>query len=108
VTKTQHSENNLLDFITNEKLFAIIDQFITKITTSESKYNFYKNVIDPFSALFDAAITGISLEQWLLFETKRQKTLQNVIGEFHEEIIGGVSDWERLPVGNLVDVKCEK
>ena len=105
-----YKENQLLPFITNDKLFSAVEKIFFKVkNTVQSDKNFYKNAVDPFSALFDASSSGITLEQWVKLEKtrQRQKTLQNTIGEFHEEIIGGVDGWERLPVGKLIDVKCD-
>ena len=103
-----YEEQQLLPFISNDKLFSAVETIFKKIkNTEQSDKDFYKNSVDPFSAIFDASSSGISLEQWLKQEKarQRQKTLQNTIGEFHEEIIGSVAGWERLPVGNLVDVR---
>ncbi len=102
-----YEEVQLLSFISNEKLFHAVEKIITKAKKSKREdKDIYKNAIDPFSALFDASLAGISLKDWLEVERTRQvqKSLQNTIGEFHEEIIGSMPGWERLLVGHIIDV----
>ncbi|NJK85846.1 MAG: Eco47II family restriction endonuclease [Bacteroidales bacterium] len=57
--------------------------------------NFGKNVIDPFSALFEIAGFENDIETWVKSETTRQaqKTLQNHIGSFHQNILGNAKGW---------------
>lgn len=66
----------------------------------------HKNIIDPFSALFDMAVTRTSYDEWFEFECarQRQKTLQNHIGTFHQSILGMVEGWKDLGTGNVVDL----
>ncbi|EKD99513.1 MAG: type II restriction enzyme (Eco47II, Sau96I) [uncultured bacterium] len=106
--QTIYKEQQLLSFITNEKLFSAVETIFKKTQNMvQSDKAFYRNSVDPFSAVFDASSSNITLEQWVNQEKarQRQKTLQNAIGEFHEEIIGSVAGWERLPVGRLIDVR---
>ena len=67
--------------------------------------NLHSNVVDPFSALFDALRQEISLTDWVDQEKTRQiqKTMQNALGEFHQAIIGSMDGWEDLPVGHIID-----
>lgn len=51
---------------------------------------------DPFSALFECAILGITINEWLTtYEARRirQKTLQNHIGKLHEIAVSCLPDW---------------
>ena len=68
----------------------------------------YSNVIDPFSALFDASSQNISFDEWIEQEKRRQlqKTFQNTIGYFHEHIVGHMNDWQHLEGGGY-DVENE-
>jgi len=68
----------------------------------------YSNVVDPFSALFDASAQNISFDAWMAQERSRQlqKTLQNSIGYLHEHIIGHVDGWEN-PAGGGYDLGNE-
>ncbi|EKE06147.1 MAG: type II restriction enzyme (Eco47II, Sau96I) [uncultured bacterium] len=84
------------------KVLSIADK-----ASEDQAQKLFKNSIDPFSAVFDAARQHIPLSLWLEFEKVRQgqKTLQNKLGEFHQAILGNVSGWENLGTGNLIDVK---
>lgn len=37
-----------------------------------------------------------------------QKTLQNSVGEFHQQILGSVPGWENLQTGSVVDIRNKK
>lgn len=69
-----------------------------------------KNVIDPFAATFEMAGFGLSHDEWAKSEQTRQaqKTLQNHIGAFHQNLLGSVKDWENLHSGAVVDLVCHK
>lgn len=71
---------------------------------------FGKNVIDPFAAIFEMSGFEIDYNTWLKSETTRQaqKTLQNHIGDFHQNILGYSKDWTNKGVGNIVDLLSEK
>lgn len=66
----------------------------------------YSNVVDPFSATFDAMRQDITLEDWLNQERSRQvqKTLQNAVGDFHQNILGSVPGWENPGRGGGYDL----
>lgn len=70
-------------------------------TQAQQEQEMYRNVIDPFSAIFDGAVQSFSLEDWLRKERARQvqKTVQNQIGKFHEQILGSIPGWKRLNKG---------
>lgn len=93
------------DFI--KHVLYVLDKGIKAREEAEKK--FYKNVIDPFSALFEAAVKEISLDEWKYFEQNRQnqKTLQNAVGEFHEYILGSVDGWRKFDKGNQIDLANE-
>ncbi len=92
-----------LTYISDADLYsAVSDVFQAVIQAQKSmEIDLNKNVIDPFSALFDATIHQSTLEEWGNREKRRQiqKTLQNKIGEFHETILASVKNWEKLPKG---------
>ncbi|HYV33297.1 MAG TPA: Eco47II family restriction endonuclease [Candidatus Limnocylindria bacterium] len=102
-------DKQLLPFITNEALFFNVQKVIDKalLAAKKSEENLHSNVLDPFSAVFDASCQGISLKDWIKLEKSRQiqKTLQNAIGDFHQDTIGSISTWENLPTGGIVDVR---
>lgn len=68
-----------------------------------------RNVIDPFSPLFEMSGFGIdSMQTWRRTEQIRQaqKTLANAFGTFHQQLLGKVAGWENLGTGNNVDLHC--
>ena len=99
-----------LTWIKDDDLKACVRDVLTKGMAGivKSDKGFYRNSIDPFSAVFDAACQGITLEQWLNFERKRQaqKTLQNALGNFHQKLLSCVKGWE-IPALNFVDLISE-
>lgn len=100
-----------LTFISEEKLTEICADIVEKgqSAISNSNERLFENVIDPFSALFDSAISGISLSDWIRREKTRQmqKTLQNAIGGFHQNVIGSINGWQNLGTGKVLDLKCD-
>lgn len=72
----------------------------------KSDATFYKNVIDPFGPIFETTINGFSADDWKKSEKGRQlqKTMQNAIGEFHNDILGSVKGWHRLDKGGQIDL----
>lgn len=70
---------------------------------------FGKNVIDPFAAIFEMSGFNIDYDTWLKSETTRQaqKTLQNHIGDFHQNILGYATGWTNMKVGNVIDLLSE-
>jgi hypothetical protein len=102
----------LLPFISDEVLYEKTKPLVTLVekTSEEQEQQMYRNTIDPFSALFDAAKQNITLSEWLNQEKSRQvqKTLQNAIGTFHQEILGSMPGWESLQVGGIIDVKNDQ
>ena len=100
---------DLLSFITNESLYKIVGDVlkVSQRANADAEKEFYKNVVDPFSALFDALRQNITLEQWIEQEKLRQsqKTLQNALGDFHQNVLGSVANWENLGKGQVVDLR---
>jgi len=69
-----------------------------------------RNVIDPFTALFQMQFLDIAPEDWPKIERHRQieKSLQNAIGDFHQSILGGLPGWVNLGRGQVVDLVCRE
>ncbi|HQS03510.1 MAG: hypothetical protein B7Y07_09360 [Halothiobacillus sp. 24-54-40] len=67
-----------------------------------------RNVIDPFTALFQMQLLEIAANDWPLIEQNRQieKSLQNDIGNFHQTILGNLPGWQNLHTGAVVDLVC--
>jgi hypothetical protein len=96
-----------LSFIDDQKLEGIVGEVLQKGFDARIKTDkaFSKNVIDPFSILFEMSSFSIGFGQWLENEKIRQaqKTLSNHIGSFHQNILGALEGWETLE-GGVVDV----
>ena len=95
---TAFEETELVEAITPLILRAFDGRFVEK--------DIYRNTLDCFSAVVDCVVQGIDLEEWIEIEIKRQtqKTLQNAIGDLHQEILGSVIGWESLKRGKVVDL----
>ncbi|MBL7701500.1 MAG: Eco47II family restriction endonuclease [Ferruginibacter sp.] len=67
---------------------------------------FGRNVVDPFSAIFEMAGFNMDFDTWLKSEQARQaqKTLQNFIGGFHQIVLGHCPGWTNMNVGGLIDL----
>ncbi len=86
---------------------SVLDRGIEKKRKAEEEFT--KNVIDPFGSLFDAAVFGINHKIWKNSEMIRQcqKTLQNHVGELHQQVLGSVDNWLNLGTGTVVDLVCK-
>lgn len=96
--------NRWLPYIDDSDLEAVV----SSVLAADNKGSDY--VPDPFSAVFDATIQGISLDLWLEQESRRkaQKTLQNKIGYFHQRVLGRAYGCEDLGVGHGIDFRCKE
>ncbi|EBF7359506.1 Eco47II family restriction endonuclease [Salmonella enterica subsp. enterica serovar Edinburgh] len=72
-----------------------------------SDEDLYRNTLDIFSASLDSAIRGITMDEWKSQEKQRQiqKTLQNKIGDLHQEILGSLQGVTSLGVGKIIDLE---
>lgn len=100
-----------LTWINDEDIKTCVRDVLTKglAGISKAEKDFYRNGVDPFSAVFDASCQNVTLEQWLSFERKRQaqKTLQNALGNFHQKLLAKVIDWE-IPDLGFIDLVSDK
>lgn len=71
---------------------------------------FHKNVIDPFQAIFEMSGYPMNANEWGTAELARQvgKSVQNKIGEFHQNLLGCVANWENLGTGQIVDLRSTR
>jgi hypothetical protein len=97
-----------LSWISDNDLSSSIKQLLDKAfdAKSQSSNQFGKNVIDPFSALFEISGFDMDYKSWLISETSRQaqKTLQNHVGDFHQKILGSCRGWDNKGIGSEVDL----
>ncbi len=101
-----------LNWISDEDLIAAVEKLllIAKTAKIEVSKKFGKNVVDPFSAIFEMAGFEMTYDNWIISEEARQaqKTLQNFIGEFHQNILGSCECWEDLKKGKIIDLLSNK
>jgi len=102
--------NKYVDFISDEHLLDCIknlhDSYV-KSKANVSKKKFYNNKIDTFKLTFDSQFNNVSERSVIETEILRQidKSINNSIGTFHEQVLGGIDGYER---GNLsgFDIKA--
>lgn len=104
-------KNKYVDFISDEHFLdcvANLHNAYLKAKNNITKKNFYSNKVDTIKLTFDAKFNDIDEESLIQAEILRQidKSINNSIGTFHEQILGGISDFE---VGNLsgFDIKAK-
>jgi hypothetical protein len=101
-----------LNWISDNDLKREVSQLLSvaKEAQMAAVDEFGKNVIDPFAAIFEMSGFEIDFKTWTKSETTRQaqKTLQNHIGDFHQNILGYSKDWTNKGVGNIIDLLSEK
>src|SRR5690554_4906727 len=93
-------DKRYVDFVTDEHLIQCINNLYRAYLRAKnnlSRSTFYRNKVDSFKLIFDAAFNGINEEELIAAEILRQidKSINNSIGTFHEEILGGVEGYEK-------------
>jgi len=104
-------KNKYVDFISDERFLdcvANLHSAYLKAKNNITKKNFYKNKVDTIKLTFDAKFNDIDEQSLIQAEILRQidKSINNSIGTFHEQILGGIKGFE---VGNLggFDIKAD-
>jgi hypothetical protein len=103
-------KNKYVDFVSDEHLLKCISNLHNSYLSAKSeisKKKLYRNKVDTFKLTFDSKFNNIDEESLIESEILRQidKSINNSIGTFHEEILGGVSGYE---IGKLsgYDIKA--
>jgi hypothetical protein len=103
-------DNKYLSFISDEHLLACIENLYNsyvKAKANISKKKFYNNKIDTIKLTFDSRFNNLDEETLIKSEITRQidKSINNSIGTFHEQILGGINGFE---IGKLsgFDIKA--
>ncbi|MBS1497366.1 MAG: Eco47II family restriction endonuclease [Bacteroidetes bacterium] len=103
-------KNKYVNFLTDEHLLSCIGNLhkaYLKAKNNITKKKFYTNKVDTIKLTFDAKFNDIDEESLIQSEILRQidKSINNSIGTFHEQILGGIKGFE---VGNLsgFDIKA--
>ena len=92
--------NKYLNYISDEHLFQCIENLhrsYEKAKANISKKKFYNNKIDTIKLTFDAQFNHLDEKTLIKTEITRQidKSINNSIGTFHEQILGGIKGYER-------------
>ncbi len=102
--------NKYVNFVSDKHFLDCIENLYTayiKAKEGISKKKFYTNKIDTIKLTFDAKFNNINEEIIIENEILRQidKSINNSIGTFHEQILGGIPGFE---IGNLsgFDIKA--
>ena len=102
--------NKYVNFISDEHLLNCIENLhksYLKAKNNVSKKSFYTNKVDTIKLTFDAKFNDINEDDLIQSEILRQidKSINNSIGTFHEQILGGIKGYE---IGNLsgFDIKA--
>ncbi len=97
-----------LSWISDEKLLNALKEFASALSRGDEKNakNSGRNVIDPFATVFTLSFFKMSHEHWVHMEEfrKKDKTLTNALGAFHQQILGSVEGWENLGQNAVVDL----
>lgn len=103
-------KNKYVNFITDEHLLTCIGNLhnaYLKAKNNITKKNFYSNKVDTIKLTFDSKFNDVDEEKLIQSEILRQidKSINNSIGTFHEQILGGIKGFE---AGNLsgYDIKA--
>lgn len=103
-------KNKYVDFITDEHLLNCISNLYASYVNAKkefTKVKFYNNKVDIFKLTFDSKFNGLSEVDLIKLEMSRQidKSVNNAIGTFHEQVLTGVQGYES---GRLVgyDIKA--
>lgn len=103
-------KNKYVDFISDEHFLecvANLNKAYTKAKNNLTKKSFYSNKVDTIKLTFDSKFNAIDEESLIKGEILRQidKSINNSIGTFHEQILGGIKGYE---VGKLsgFDIKA--
>jgi hypothetical protein len=100
-----------LEWISDTDLINEVNHLLSvaKNAKIDAGKEFGKNVIDPFAAVFEMSGFEIDYDTWFKSEAARQaqKTLQNHIGDFHQNILGYTTGWRNKGVGSIVDLLSE-
>ena len=102
--------NKYVNFVSDEYFLKCVENLhksYLKAKNKVTKKEFYKNKVDTIKLTFDAKFNEVSPENLIEAEILRQidKSINNSIGTFHEQILGGIEGFE---VGKLsgFDIKA--
>lgn len=107
--------NKYVDFVSDKDFLMAVKKVVDAYPSNNNVSTVEvltksKNTIDEIKTVFDISVNKIGFEEWARNEISRQsdKTINNKIGEFHQEILGKVDGWIDLGVGDETEVDLKK
>jgi hypothetical protein len=104
-------KNKYVSFISDSYLISCIANLHSTYERAKNNIDkeiFYSNKVDTIKLIFDSSFNKIDDENIIQTEILRQidKSINNSIGTFHEQILGGIAGYEK---GNLsgYDIKAK-
>lgn len=91
-------KNKYVDFVEDEHFIKCIHnlhQAYIDAKRNFTKKKFYKNKVDTIKLTFDSKFNNLTEDELIKLEMSRQldKSVNNAIGTFHEEVLGGVEGY---------------
>lgn len=89
----------LLNFISDQHLYDCISRLYKSYIRDKKELNLrdlYRNKLDPIKTYFDITFNEITLVEFIDTEAKRKadKNINNHIGNFHQELLNGLNNFE--------------
>ncbi|MBQ2637493.1 MAG: Eco47II family restriction endonuclease [Methanobrevibacter sp.] len=108
--------NKYVDFVSDEDFLECVKHVIDFYLSDEFQeepmtvLKESKNDIDAIKTIFDVTVKQIGFDGWANKEIERQqdKTINNKIGEFHQELLGKVDGWVNLGIGDETEIDLKK
>ncbi len=98
----------LLPFLTDDQFLPIVETMVSTVHTKQRALakTLASNVLDPFNAVFQGALLGLSRVEWEKMEAARQiqKTFEHQMGYLHQSVLGSLPNWSNLSTGNVTDL----
>jgi hypothetical protein len=104
--------NEYVDFVSDEFFEKCVkhvcDTYNEEFILEDKKLQ--ENGVDPIKMTFDMINEQRDFKKWRIKESERQKdkTVNNAIGEFHQNLLGGVTGWTDLGVGDKTKLDLKK
>lgn len=108
--------NKYVEFVSDEDFLICVKHVIDFYLSDEYQeapmtvLKESKNDIDAIKTIFDVTVKQIGFDGWANKELERQqdKTINNKIGEFHQELLGKVDGWVDLGIGDETEIDLKK
>ena len=105
--------NRYVDFVSDEhfeKCVKHVCDAFENIGDKVDDEDLQKHGIDPIKMTFDMIKQELTFDKWKEKEKERQddKSVNNAIGEFHQLLLGGISGWTNLGIGDESHLDLKK